>query len=46
MTLAPETYEEDGGVIVPMPLDARRRIARFRMKLQAEAERDAWPGGG
>ncbi len=45
LTLAPETVEEDNGEIVPMSLEARRKIARFRMEMREEAERDARLGG-
>ena len=38
LSLAPETYENEKGEIVPMPLEARQRFARMKMQLQAETE--------
>ena len=38
LSLAPETYENERGEIVPMPLEARQRFARMKMQLQAETE--------
>ena len=38
LSLAPETYENEKGEIVPMPLEARQRFARMKMQLRAETE--------
>ncbi len=39
LSLAPETYEDDDGKIKPMPLEARLRFARAKMRLKVSDAR-------